>query len=185
MVTTTPPPNTPPWPDMLAEMASASESQSINNIDNALESLTDIYSLTTSQIVPVEIHKRSSVPWWNSSLQDLRTKTNSLRRRYQKTRTDDDWQAYKSTKKLHNQTIHTSKLDCFKNYCKDQHSPWHIINNILTHDTKNKQISPLKIQFLTDTQLPRLRQQNYSLNICFLMISETPIIHIINKFVKR
>ena len=64
--------------------------------------------------------------------------------RYQKTRENVDWQAYKSTKKLYNQTIHKSKMDCFKNYCEDQRSPWNIIDNILTRDNKNKQIPLLK-----------------------------------------
>ena len=125
-------------------MNNLKETQSITNIDNALKSLTEVYNLTTSEIVPTKINKRSSVPWWNYSLQDLRTKTNSLRRRYQKTRENVDWQAYKSTKKLYNQTIHKSKMDCFKNYCEDQHSPWNIIDNILTRNNKNKQIPLLK-----------------------------------------
>ena len=82
---------------------------SINNIDSTSDPLTNVYKLTTSKVVPTKITIRTSVPWWNSALQTERTKTNSLRHKFQKSRSDTDWENYKTQKKIYNQTIHKSK----------------------------------------------------------------------------
>ena len=66
--------------------------------------------------------KGRSVPWWSSELTVLRKRALALRRRYQKTRNDDNLRQerkfrYQEGKRLYQAKLQEEKLKSWKDFC--------------------------------------------------------------------
>ena len=68
--------------------------------------------------------KHKSVPWWMTELSVMRKKINAMRRRYQRTKRDDNLrearkQLYQQEKKKYGASLRKSKILSWKQYCND------------------------------------------------------------------
>jgi len=63
--------------------------------------------------------KQKSVPWWTADLTIKRKRLNALRRRYQRTKNDEDLSKskYFEEKKEYQITIKKEKIQSWKDYC--------------------------------------------------------------------
>lgn len=78
-----------------------------------------------------------TVPWWSTELQILRKKTNALRRRYQRTRNNEDLRSERKTqymegKRLYQSRIEEEKFKSWQKHCSsiEGNNPWDTIYKI-------------------------------------------------------
>jgi hypothetical protein len=96
--------------------------------------------------------KQKLVPWWTADLTIKRKRLNALRRRYQRTKNDEDLREqrkskYFEEKKEYQITIKKEKIQSWKDYCNltTHTNPWNAIYKIAANKTRsNHTITTLK-----------------------------------------
>jgi hypothetical protein len=91
------------------------EIKGVDNIENAITSkILKVYD-THAPITNKKVTKRNA-PWRNNEIKELIKKKNKLRNKYWKSRSERDWETYKSTRNELNKSIWRAK----KNYFTDK-----------------------------------------------------------------
>lgn len=90
-----------------------------------------------------KINKRKSLPWWTTDLTIMRKKTNALRRRYQKTKNNQELREQRKTQymeeKKYEKTIKKEKIESWKQYCNltSSNNPWNAVYRLATGKTRS------------------------------------------------
>lgn len=89
--------------------------------------------------------KERSVPWWNEDLSLLRKKARALRRRYQRTRNDENLRQqrrlqYREGNMLYQGKLRQAKLNSWKDFCSRtiESNPWNAVYRLATRKLHNK-----------------------------------------------
>ena len=89
--------------------------------------------------------KERSVPWWNGDLTLLRKKTLALRRRYQRTRNDENLRLqrrlqYQEGNRLYQEKLRQAKLNSWKDFCSrtKESNPWNAVYRLASGKLPNK-----------------------------------------------
>jgi len=83
--------------------------------------------------------EHKSVPWWTKELTIMRKKISAMRRRYQRTRQDNNLREsrkllYLQEKRSYEATLRKAKIQSWKQYCKATTSvnPWNMVYKLAT-----------------------------------------------------
>lgn len=134
-----------------------------NDIETSIDEFYEVLTLACSE--SFRTHRGSkrttadkSVPWWTDELTIMRKRLNALRRRYQRTKTDENLRQQRKAKYLEGKarytaTIKKEKISSWKEYCNMTSStnPWNVVYKLAAGKRKN------------NTQLTTLRKPDGSL----------------------
>ena len=88
--------------------------------------------------------KGKSIPWWTDVLTIMRKRTNALRRRYQRTTSDEALREsrkkqYTKAKTQYQAAIKKEKIESWKQYCTvtSPNNPWNEVYKLATSKTRN------------------------------------------------
>ena len=89
--------------------------------------------------------KGKSVPWWTTELTILRKKTLALRRRYQRTKNDNDLRQrrklqYSEGRKIYQDKLKEEKTKSWKQFCSQtcRSNPWNAVYKLASGKLQNK-----------------------------------------------
>ena len=123
------------------------------------ESLEAACTKSSRQRTMKKVTTIKSVPWWTDELTVLRTRTNALRRRYQRTRknaglSEQRQTVYLAEKTRYEATIKREKIRSWKEYCNltSSYNPWNEVYKLVTGKRRN------------NTQIKILRKPDGSLS---------------------
>jgi len=113
------------------------------------------------------VAKGKTVPWWTETLKIMRKRTNALRRRYQRTTSNDELRQnrknqYTKAKKEYQAAITTEKIRSWKQYCTttSPNNPWNEVYKIANNRTRSKQMITIlqkSDETKTDTMIEALQ----------------------------
>ena len=117
----------------------------VNSFYEALEAACN--KVFTKTQVSKEVTKHRSVPWWTGGLTQMRKKVNATRRRYQRTKNDENLREnrrkqYFEAKGIYQACIKKEKRESWKQYCNLTAStnPWNEIYKIASGKAKDRVI---------------------------------------------
>ena len=91
----------------------------------------------------IQTHSNKTVPWWKNELTLMRKRLNALRRRFQRTKNDEDLQhqrkiQYEKIKKEYQSKIRREKINSWKEYCTltTTMNPWNAAYKLATGKLK-------------------------------------------------
>jgi hypothetical protein len=111
--------------------------------------LEEVIQTTCSEICrPTNTEvKGKTIPWWMKTLKIMRKRTNALRRRYQRTTSNEEQREnrknqYTKAKKEYQVVIKREKIRSWKQYCTttSPNNPWNEIYKLANNKTRSKQI---------------------------------------------
>jgi len=92
-----------------------------------------------------------TIPWWTESLKIMRKRTNALRKRYQRTTTNEEQREnrkpqYTKAKKEYQAAIKREKIRSWKQHCTttSPNNPWNEIYKLANNKTRSKQIITIR-----------------------------------------
>lgn len=109
--------------DFVAIRLKSSPEGDISNktqIEKSVSLITDTLTAAFKRSCPISRPpKRSHAPWWTEELRLLRTKTRKLFNKAKQTRTEEDWNLYRSSFNEFKKNTRTAKRISWTNYCSN------------------------------------------------------------------
>jgi hypothetical protein len=128
-----------------------SDIKETRDIESAVEKLQEAITMSCSksfktQETTKKTTKQKLVPWWTKELTIKRKRLNALRRRYQRTKNNEELREYRKNiyyeeKTKYQATIKKEKLKSWKEYCNltPCTNPWNTIYKLALNKTKRSQ----------------------------------------------
>jgi len=105
------------------------------------------------------LKSRRAVPWWNDELKILRKKVNALRRRYQRTLSNEDLRSdrkiqYNEGKRQYQSKLREEKFKSWQKYCSsiEESISWNVIFKIASGKLRSKTLQQPDGTFTLDAE---------------------------------